>query len=420
VLLHGILKLEPLLLGLLTVAMWFPSPTRDHYVWVFLFFIPLLIVRWIVRGHIVTMTKLDGVLVAFFVLGILNLYLAPYTRGFIMLARPLFGLLLYFAIVEAARQQKCSDQSINYITVLAVVIAILAIFGTQWNEKSFQFEGIVNALPTLESLTFLKEAGLSFNANEIAGAIAYVLPVMAGIAAYRWRMKLPRVGVTLAFVVLFISLFLGQSRLTIIGVLLTLAIIIFTLIPRGRWQLFAWGALAIVTILELTLIFNPVSRQELGERDEDSLSGRFNIWSSALSIVHDYPYTGVGLNMFRDRRVLERYPVPRWYPSPGATRILPHTHNELLQAATDMGIPGIVVFIGMYLVALYMLIQTWQHGDHYAKAVSVSAAMGLLAHAIFGVGDAITFWDRFAFLFWGVLGLLRAQYLLTTRFNENL
>jgi O-antigen ligase len=208
--------------------------------------------------------------------------------------------------------------------------------------------------------------------------------------------------------------------LTIFGTLLALAVIIFLLIPRGKWQLLAWMALAAVTVFELVIIYNPASRLELAERDEDSLSGRFNIWSSALSIVEDYPLTGVGLNMFRDRRVLEQYPVPRWFPSPGATRILPHTHNEILQAATDMGIPGAAVFVVIYVAAIYMTVQTWRRGDEYARAVSVSAFAGLLAHGIFGMGDAITLWDRFAFLFWGVLGLLRGQHLLTIRFNENL
>lgn len=379
---------------------------------------PILAARWAVHGRILTITKLDVVWLVWFGLGIANIYLAPYTRGFIMLARPLLGIIIYFSIIEAVRQQKKLDRIIFYITLLAILVGVLALFGTQWNEKSFQFEPFLSILPTLESLPLPPEAGLSFNANEIAGAIAYILPVMAGIAIYHWRMKLPRMGVTLAFGILFLSLFLGQSRLSIAGVLLALAVIILLLIPRGKWKMAAWSALGIITILELVIIYNPASRLELGERDEDSFSGRFDIWSSAMSVVGDYPLTGAGLNMFRDRRVLEKYPVPRWFPSPGATRILPHTHNEVLQMATDMGIPGAVIFITIHIAAVYMAFQVWRYGDEYAKAVSISAVTGLLAHAVFGVGDAITFWDRFAFLFWVIVGLLRAQHLLTTRFNE--
>ena len=45
------------------------------------------------------------------------------------------------------------------------------------------------------------------------------------------------------------------------------------------------------------------------------------------------------------------------------------------------------------------------------QAVAVSAG-GLLAHAVYGMADAITLWDRFAFVFWIMLGLLAAQYWL--------
>lgn len=413
-------KLTMPLLWVLIVAMWYPSPIRDRYVWIFILWIPILAARWVGQGHFLTITRQDVLWLIFFALGILNIYLAPYTRGFVMLARPLLGLVIYFSIVEMVRQHKQVGKVLSYIAVLGIVVGALALLGTEWNEKSFQFEPFLNILPTLKNSPLPPEAGLSFNANEIAGAIAYLLPVMAGAAVYHWRMKLPRLGVTLAFVLLFLSLFLGQSRLAIIGVLLALAIIIFLLIPRGKWKTAAWGALAVVTMLELIIIYNPASRQHLAGRDEDSLSGRFDIWTSALSIVGDYPLTGVGLNMFRDRRVLEKYPVPRWFPSPGATRILPHTHNEVLQIATDMGIPGAALFIAIHITAIYMAVQVWYRGDEYARAVSLSALAGLFAHAVFGMGDAITFWDRFAFLFWVVLGLLRGQHLLTTRVTENL
>jgi putative inorganic carbon (hco3(-)) transporter len=414
------LKSEPLILGVLIVAMWYPSPLRDRYVWLFILLIPVLVARWALRGHIITITRLDAIWLILLVLGIANIYVAPYTRGFIMLARPVLGLVLYFYIIETARYRKRMDKALNLITVLAILTGFLALFGTQWNEKSFQFEPLLNILPTMKDWAIASELGLSFNANEIAGAIAYILPLMAGVAIYHWRMKLPRIGVTLAFVLLFLSLFLGQSRLTIIGVLAALALIIFLLIPRSKWQAIAWAALGLVMILELVVIYNPASRQALAERDEDSFSGRLNIWSSAISMVEDYPLTGVGLNMFRDRRVLEKYPVPRWIPSPGATRILPHTHNEVLQIAADMGIPGVIVFISIHIMAIYMTVQTWRRGDDYARAVSVSAGAGLLAHTIFGIGDAITLWDRFAFLFWVVLGLLRGQHLLTTRLLQKL
>ena len=46
------------------------------------------------------------------------------------------------------------------------------------------------------------------------------------------------------------------------------------------------------------------------------------------------------------------------------------------------------------------------------RAVAVAVAAGLLAHMVYGMGDAITLWDRFAFGYWWMIGLAAAQYVL--------
>ena len=59
-----------------------------------------------------------------------------------------------------------------------------------------------------------------------------------------------------------------------------------------------------------------------------------------------------------------------------------------------------------------MLVQSWRKGDSQARILAVAVAGGLLAHAVYGLGDAITLWDRLAFIFWWLLGLAGAQYIL--------
>jgi O-antigen ligase len=145
----------------------------------------------------------------------------------------------------------------------------------------------------------------------------------------------------------------------------------------------------------------------LQTRDERNLDARLQIWGSALAITRDYPLTGIGLSMIRSNRVRVDYPIPIM-----EGLILPHAHNELLQIATDMGLPGLAVFLAIYGSAGWMLLKSWRRGDAPARVVSVATAGGLLAHFIYGLGDAITLWDRFAFIFWILLGLAGAQYRL--------
>ncbi|HLU12271.1 MAG TPA: hypothetical protein VK003_21515, partial [Oceanobacillus sp.] len=90
----------------------------------------------------------------------------------------------------------------------------------------------------------------------------------------------------------------------------------------------------------------------------------------------------------------------------------PHAHNEWVQIGTDLGIPGLLVFAGWFVVIGWMLLRVWRTGDLQARAFSLATACGLAAHLFYGLGDAIPLWDRFAFVFWWLIGLALAQYLL--------
>jgi putative inorganic carbon (HCO3(-)) transporter len=155
---------------------------------------------------------------------------------------------------------------------------------------------------------------------------------------------------------------------------------------------------------------NAFGAVSLIERDEESVSARFDIWVSALHIMSDYPLTGVGLNMYRDGRVRELYPVPAF-----AQPVLPHTHQEWLQIGTDLGFPGLAAYLALQVTTGWMVVRSYRDGDQRARGVIVGAGGGLLAHAIFGLGDAIPIWDRFAFLMWWLLALVAAQDFLVNR-----
>jgi O-antigen ligase len=190
-----------------------------------------------------------------------------------------------------------------------------------------------------------------------------------------------------------------------------LALLTFMLIPVGKWRWIALTSLAIFTVVEVILFIGIFSPDEsLESRDEASLSSRLYIWGSAIEIIKDYPLTGVGMNKFRLVQVRQRYPVFGY-----ETKILPHAHNEWLQIGSDLGLPGMLLLIGSYLLAVYMLLQIWRRGDAYARAVAISLLAGFISHGAFGMGDAIPLWDRFTFVFWLMIGLTAAQYVVSVR-----
>ncbi len=418
------LLIEPLFVAAIVYSYWFADANRTLTL---LLLIPILLARWLAYGRLFTLLPITVLALLFIGFGVLTQYVSPSPYhwapglisvpalglnvslgwGWIFLGCPVMGLALLIFFVEHARTRGSMDGVLLASAVLALLVAALALGATQWNEKSTQLAFITRLLPRIK---WFPGAQGGFNANEIAGALAWLTPLMAGLAFYRGRWPLVRIAAAVGFWLLLLALFLGQSRLAIIGVVVALAGIIFLVIPPGRRRALALVGLVLLIVAEVAVVknvFNAGQAQRLEDRDEVSTFGRLDIWRSALNIVHDYPLTGVGINLFRAAPVRNRYPAPAYDKA-----VLPHAHNEFLQVATDLGIPGAILFTAWYGFTALMLIEVWRRGDRSARAVAAAVGAGLLAHAVFGMGDAVALWDRFTFVFWWLFGVGAAQYAL--------
>jgi O-antigen ligase len=418
-----VLWLEPIWLGLMVALFWFPSPAanpaswlaRERWLWMLAGIPVIWLARWLLAGRLWSLTPLDFPVIGFVFLCIIGVELAPRqtgipTRGLMMLGRPLLGIALYQYVVDYARRRGDIRWPLQFSVLFALFGAVLALGATQWNSKSTELLPLINLLPQTRGFPGA-EGG--FNANEIAGALAWLTPLMAGLALHNWRRSPTSPiywGAGVAFGLTFLALFLGHSRSALLGVLLSLGVLVGLLLPR-RWWIVAGAVAGVVIVLQFLIITNLLGGgQRAGStlrRDESSMAGRFDIWRSALDIMRDYPLTGIGMSMFRDGRIRARYPAPA-YDQP----ILPHTHNEILQVATDAGVPGLALFIGWHVSLAYMAITAYRRGDRHIRAVVMAAAAGLGAHAVFGLSDTITLWDRFAFVYWWLIGLAAAPYII--------
>ena len=382
---------------------------RADYITPILSCIPLLmILRYIAYGRLWTHTWLDVWFIAFILLCILSVHHAPYpSRGYKMLGRPLLGMGWVIYLVELRRTTGKMDIVLWLMIGMALLVGVLALFDTQWTTKSLVFEGVITRLPHVDFFF----AGGGLNPNEIGGALAWLVPLMGGLYLYRpqivWR------GVTgTIFMILALSLLLGQSRAAIAGVLLALSIIIWFVL-QGRMRHIALTAIAVVLSIQAAILFNvfPNTTSQgaangdvgLSARDESTAGQRFAIWDASFEMVKDYPLTGVGMNSFRAA-------VGNAYPIQGREgKLTPHAHNEFVQIMTDLGIPGLIIFTGWHITLGYMLWRCWRTGRE--RILTLAIFGGLLAHGIYGMGDAIPVWDRFSFLYWVMVGCAAALYI---------
>jgi len=413
-----LLLLEPVFLLFMLYAFWYPIEVR--YQWLgLLIVVPIfMVIRLLAYRRLFTRFPLDVWFVIFIVLGVLNLYLSPFTAAHPMsriylLGRPLLGMALCVYFVEYARLYGKLDGLLLATLFLGLLIGAMALLSSDWNSKSDQLRFVIDLIPRFDK--FPGAVG-GFNANEIAGGLTWTVPLCAGLMFWRGKRSVDRFvqwGFIVAFIISFAALYSGQSRSAIVGVLVMLVPMIYFLIPRWRWRIAAWIVIGLLAILELMIIrnvFTPPGQPVLAGRDEASVDGRLEIWESALRIVHDHPFTGVGMNMFREKAVRNLYPAPAFIQP-----VLPHAHNEFLQIATDLGVPGLVLFVIWYGVTFRSLLRIYRLGDNQLKVFAISIVGGLFAHIIFGLGDAVAIWDRLAFLLWWMFALSSATYWLTSK-----
>jgi O-antigen ligase len=121
----------------------------------------------------------------------------------------------------------------------------------------------------------------------------------------------------------------------------------------------------------------------------------------------------MGLNTFR-------YVVHVLYPLfiVGPEVDLGHAHNEFLQAALDLGLPGLIAFAALYLVVFGLLWQIWHLPESTvmregisARALALGLGGGLVAHLVYSLTDAVALGAKPGFMFWMLLGLITALFL---------
>lgn len=211
-------------------------------------------------------------------------------------------------------------------------------------------------------------------------------------------------------------LLLSQSRTALLAAAIgtTLACL---LAGRRGWILLGVAALVAAAVLS---VFDPGDLLSLAavKRDagadpgggvlaviaaDQAIEGRRMIWARAWHGVLGAPLTGVGLGAFH-LLAQEPYPaLPGYVPDPDTT----HAHNLALQTALDVGIPGLLAYGAVVVLAALAVARAllYTRPDSAARLWAASMAGALLAFLIFNTLDAMTLGARPAVTHWYLLGL---------------
>jgi O-antigen ligase len=215
---------------------------------------------------------------------------------------------------------------------------------------------------------------------------SYLLPGLAICAATVFLASSTRLRVAAGAAGLFLYYGIGQtaSRGAILAGLALLGVAGFRA-ARRRGIGFVHIALAGTLLLALTIALNPALVRKFMDRGEQDPYnyGRIGIWRSALSMIAEYPATGVGLGHFS-------YVSKLFTPAVDSTiahyrRIANIAHSEYLQYAAEIGLLGALLLFGL---GGYLLLLAWRRSREMptetllVQESALLAATGLCVHAL--------------------------------------
>lgn len=328
------------------------------------------------------------------------------------------GLILGLGAWRLAVTVATSRRAVHLIMAITLVVALgftfFGVFGLQEFPKIPALAQLnpfrPGALPGLE--------GLVVHPNQLAGLITLFLPLLvsllfappAGLASPLWRLILLAATLWTAWILL-----LTQSRggwiATAAGLFILLSLWALALPKSGVRRALRLALASLVAVVVLLIIWigpgeiwalwaDPPQETVVGTLT--TLNFRKELWPWAMTAISDFPFTGVGLGAFRQVAF-------RLYPLPLSPRLdIAHAHNVYMQAALDVGLPGLAVYGAILLIAAAVGWQIARSSVGY-RAISLGILAGLAAHHVYGLADALALGSKPGLVFWLLLGLLAAM-----------
>ena len=432
-LIAGVAAAEPAILLLIAPALLFPSPRRVLIALV----VPLI---WTCHrlsgGSFIPATPLNTSIAALLAMGMVSLS-SPSMRHSAWARSGLFlGVALYWAFVRWISTGPRLRVAVGGFLLAGAGLTLVALAGTNWIDKFAALGAVQARLPRI--IRGLPGAEEGFQPNAVAGCLVLFIPLQIALllraarapAAHALAAHVlapnalaPNVRTRttrrteLAFHAMLLGLTAGtliltQSRGAWAGLLVgALAFLVWHSRQTRRVAALLAGALVLVAVTFGPARVLDFAISQSGSGMASNVSGRMELWSRAIDGVQDFPLTGMGMNVFRRVQPI-LYPTFSTSPDIDVT----HAHNHLLQVALDLGLPGLIAYLAIWIGTGVLLVQVHRRSDDpLQRTVASGLGAGLVAHFAFGMTDAIALGAKVGVLFWMALALAVALHNVTHR-----
>lgn len=384
----------------------------------------LLAVIWLLHafasGSKNFLTPMHPLILAILILLPINLLISASPQLTLVKA---YGLILsfslFFVIIRLVQFRKDIPFLIVALLALSFGAALLGLFATEFPEGGIGFVSrISQKLPQISAIL----PGASINKNTMGGALTFFPPLLLSLiwdrnALKRLLSKYPQV-----------KNFPGWLYKTALVSILGLVLLVLLLTQsRGAWLgtavglfvFLVWKDKRFLIAIPIGLIFLFLLVKQTGDGtllgflslldqgQDSSLPGRVEIWAKVISLIKDFPATGIGLDALG-----QVYPI--YFNSflfPEYSSTLFHAHNTLLSVAIEMGLPTLILYVSLLTSFGVMTRRAWKHARSINRVLIMGLVCGMLSHQVFGVMDAFTLGKNLGVTMWIYYAILAALFI---------
>lgn len=359
-----------------------------------------LLLGWLGTGRLWQGTALDLPVAAIILIALASWLWVAADRNlsWIAFCQLTAGVTTFWVVAQTLRTRQAVLTATALLLAFGVGLALYGLAGSTW----WQAQKFLTVPATI--LRWRPHVPEVINANILGGALLPLLVIASALLLFgrqrgsRRRRWFSAAGLALAWLVMAAMLGLTQSR----GAWLACAVAVILLaLFRTRW-----AVLLIPLSLLILLQVGPSRAVQFVSAGQalSSWESRQEVWSRALYMIQDFPFTGIGIGAFgRVAPIL--YPFFIGSNEEGA---IAHAHNLFLQVAVDLGVFGLVAFVALFTASLFAALRTWRltaRVDHNLAAVGVGLAAALLAVLIHGLLDSPLWAAKTTVILWAILGL---------------
>lgn len=357
------------------------------------------IIRWLARGLISVRTPADWPILGMIFLLPINIWAtSDLVTTLPQILRLLIGIGLYYTVINWSATVHRTRWLVRGLWFASLVLSLYAFISVEWTNTKFTF------IPASLYSHFRILVSDTANPNVMAGILAILLPcslaplLFSGLRLQRLDMSLA--ALTTIMVVLVMVLTQSRGGILALGVIIVLLIILrwkkgWIIISSFILLLFAW-----IVWLGPERAINVV----FANTALVGIDGRLEVWSRAVYIIRDFPFTGAGIGTYT--RVVDLlYPLFTYFPD-----TVVHAHNLFLQIAVDLGIPGLIAWLAIWILITVTAIRLYRSArdvhDNWFMGLGAGLLCSQVALIVHGLMDAVT-WGMvkaapLVWLVWGV------------------